>query len=227
MVKAAPPGAEDICSDDWRLRLEELQRLHPPAPRVRAPGLPPDEAELTALARRAVRDSTEANWKELTFPSKPYRTRDIAVVVRQLNGPEAVAVLSSCASRYRHHPRERPLCAVWILQIIENRGSILVGRRETAESLRDLLEFFKPYLGKQPLTTQVSSCQGKWHLALNLAQRHRRSRASAQAVAAVTSRAPASGNAGGAAAGAAEEDEASSEEDEDASSDAGNGSDDE
>jgi hypothetical protein len=156
----------------------------------------------------------------ITFPSKRYRTRDVAIVVSKLNGPEAVAVLNSCASRYRHHPRERPLCACWILQILELRGSLLVGRRELAESLRDLLEFFKPYLGKRPLTTQVSSCQGKWHLASNLAQRHRRSRASAQAVEAVSS--------GGAVAEAdEEEDEATSEEDEDASSDAGNGSDDE
>jgi len=221
---------DNVCSDDWQQRLEELQRLRPHRSRAPLPTdalmPPPTEAELLALARKACSKGTEANWEALTFPAKAPRPAVVGAVVRLLNGPEAVAVLSTCAARFRLHPRERALCAIWILQVIETRGSILVGRRELDDALRDLLQFLEPRPGELPLSSQVRSCLGSWRLTTALAKKHRHSRSISKPVAVASSK-PAAGT----AKAASSEEEASSEEDngedEDGAPAAGEASDDE
>lgn len=212
---------EDICSDDWHRHFEELRRVHPPRSRARLPTdvlvHPPSEDELLSTARRACTDGTDANWEALTLPAKLPRINTVAAVVRRLTGPEAVIILSTCAERYRLHPRERPLCAAWILQVVENRASILVGRSELTVAVRGLLQFLEPSAMEQPLSSQVRSCIGGWRLASELAKKsHRRKAAPAKAAPAGKAAAT------GAATGGAAKDEESSEvegEDEDASDD--------
>lgn len=184
---------EVACSEDWRSRIEELRRLRPPRSRSRGPGdslmPPPGESELITLARRACSDGTEASWEALTVPLRPPRTAAVAAAVRSLNGPEAVVILSTLAVRYQLHPRERALCTVWILQVLENRGGILIGRRELEESLRDLrLHLESSSSGQPPLCSEVHQCLGRWHLIRQFADRLRRSCPSAKGEAAVSSR---------------------------------------
>jgi len=212
---AAQAGAsrdEVVCSDDWHRQYEELQRERPPRLRASLPTdklmPPPGEAELLSLARRACRNGTEANWEALTFPSKLPRTQAVSAVARQLSGPEAAAVLKTCAARFRLYPRERSLCAVWILQVIENRGSILVGRRELTEALRDLLQHLEPRPGEQPLTSRVIACLGKWRLVGRL-----RKRRSEPAPVATSSRASASNAAAAEETSSDEDGEDDSQED--------------
>lgn len=220
-IEAGERRGEVVCSDGWHSVYEELLKSHPPRSRAR---ITPDtlilassEAELLTMVRRAVANSTEANWEALTFPAKPPRTQTIAAVVRRLNGPEAVAVLSTCAERYRLHARERALCVVWILQVIENRGSILVGRAELKEALRELLAHLEPRPQDLEHSSQVRSCLGRWQHARSLAQRHSRSRATT-AAATVASRGTVSGAKAKPAVTAPQEEE-STDEDEDTSED--------
>jgi len=218
-TEAVASNQLDVCNDDWHLQLEELKRQRPPAPRSRIAAdekvAPLTEAELLTMARRACGDASEANWQALLFPVKFPRSAAVVSAVRQLNGPEAVTILSTCAARYRLHPRERVLCAAWILQIIENRGSILVGRRELSEALNPLLQHLKPSPGQVPFISQVLSCLGKWRLASSMCQNQRRIRAGSAKVAKVLR--PAQAKAAATAPAAAEEASSADEDEEDSS----------
>jgi len=168
--------------DSWRHGLEELRRRKQKtlererssgnlsrAASISASRL--DGDELADLIRAAVRG---ASWTAVTMPSIPPKLAAVTSAVRGLHDHEVRELVRVCATRYETHPRQRSLCAVWIMQVLSLRSATLVGQRELREALRPLFKKLAARFGQMRRGGQVLACLGKWKLVRSLAGQARR-----------------------------------------------------
>jgi len=161
---AARAEIDDAGGDGgWRRGLEELRKQPRRQPRSEQRAEPLSKDRLLALVREAVE---HGKWEPVTAPAMWPRSADIAAVVRQLDAQEVFELLKACASRYESHPRERNVCASWIMQALDEDH---VRRTPVRKQLRPLLAALTRALGPPGRSSEVLGCLGKWRYVAELA----------------------------------------------------------
>eukprot|EP00933_Yihiella_yeosuensis_P044809 TRINITY_DN40080_c0_g1_i1.p1 TRINITY_DN40080_c0_g1~~TRINITY_DN40080_c0_g1_i1.p1 ORF type:complete len:355 (+),score=107.17 TRINITY_DN40080_c0_g1_i1:98-1162(+) len=162
----------------WRRAIEDLRRQRKPEARRGELGHRPTVEELLRSTKQALQGG---DWALLGAPQQLPKPSDVAAVARQLSREEVVPTLKALADRHESHPRERMACSLWIVQILDQRGETLLGRRDLVAALRPLLRSLSRRIGPASAAGNVLSCIGKWKMAAGLAKSRRQEQARAAA----------------------------------------------